>query len=334
MTVATPNRSSAPQGADADRARPWSEHWQRTLTGSIDLHGEDPVAQTIRGLWKRRLPVLQRCGQIVDVGSGPAVLARLMERLGWNLQPPHVWWCLDQADLGQGWQTSLPSAVRVRAGTAFEEAQPVDGPVDAVLSNFGLEYIRLDAVAQALPRWLKPQGHIEAVMHAKGSVIDGVSREHAADLRLALDDLDLPQRAIDLAQAMASAPREPTQRMMHGVEVRDAYNAAVDRLKQVMEERGRPSAVLVDLLRGYTDTLRQMGTLGLEGAVGRLQAQAQAYRAEHARLAQMQASALDEAQALAWRDTLQAALAKGQVLQLQPLECELGLVAWNLSSAP
>ena len=311
----------------------WSEHWQRTLVGSIDLHADDPVASALRELWARHLHRLKACEQIVDVGSGPAILARLMERLGWSVQAPQARWCLDQAQLGQAWQHALPSGVRVREQTPFQLAQPEQGPVDALVSNFGLEYLDLQALAQALPRWLKPRAQLYAVLHAKGSVIDAASTEHIADLQLALQELQLPQRAQALAQAMATAPLDAMARMMHGVEVRDAYNEAVDRLKQVMEARGRASAVLMDLLRGITNSLRDVGRIGAEEPILRIQSQASAYQAELSRLRQMQASALDEGQAQAWRDTLGAAVPGGRPLTLSPVECHLGRVAWNLSSA-
>jgi hypothetical protein len=311
----------------------WSDHWQRTLVGSIDLHAGDPVATTLREQWAQHLHRLKTCEQIVDVGSGPAILARLMERLGWSIESPAAWWCLDQAQMGQAWQHALPSGVRIREQTPFQLAQPEQGPVDALVSNFGLEYIDLAAVVQALPRWMKPQAQLHAVLHAKGSVIDSASAEHISDLQLALHEVELPARAGALAQAMSTAPADPMARLMHGVEVRDAYNEAVDRLKQVMEARGRASPVLMDLLRGMTNSLRDVGRIGAQAAMTRIQSQGSAYEAELSRLRQMQASALHEGQAQAWRDALGAAVPGGRPLTLSPVECQLGRVAWNLSSA-
>jgi hypothetical protein len=328
------NTMTSPSAAAPSSAQPWTQHWGQTLKGSIDLQASDPVAQALRGWWQQRLPRLRACPDIVDVGSGPAVLARLMLSLGWALEPPVRWWCVDQAQLGMGWRHALPSAVRVLDETRFEASSAPEGPADALVSNFGLEYLPAQAAAQALPRWLKPQGSFFAVVHARGSVIDHVSREHADDLRLAMVDVGLHQRAKDLAQAMATAPRDPTLRMMHGVEVRDAYNQAVDRLKQHMEMRGRASAVLVDMLQSVTAVLRQVPQLGAAAACEQIAEQAQAYGAEAARLQQMQDSALDEAQARALQDSVAAAHPHGGAIELGQLSCSLGPVAWNLSSAP
>lgn len=314
-------------------AQLWSEHWQRTLVGSIDLQAHDPVAAALRDLWARRVAGLKTCTQLVDVGSGPAVLARLMERLGWAVRAPTLWWCVDHAQLGTALQHALPSGVRIRDQTPFEMALPLEGPVDAVVSNFGLEYLGLDAVVSALPNWLKPQGQLEAVLHAQGSVIDSASAEHVEDLRLALHEVQLPERGAALAQAMATAPKDALARMMHGMEVRDAYNHAVDRLKRVMESRGRASAVLMDLLRGLTNSLRQVGSLGAEEVVRRIVCLGDAYCGELARLTRMQSCALDVAQAQAWRDALSAAVPGCNRLKLSAVECSLGRVAWNLSTA-
>jgi hypothetical protein len=65
----------------------------------------------------------------------------------------------------------------------------------------------------------------------------------------------------------------------------------------------------------------------------RIQSQGSAYEAELSRLLQMQASALDGEQAVAWRDALALAMPDSRPLTLHPVESSLGLVAWNLSTA-
>ncbi len=317
----------------ADAVQPWTEHWARTLSGSIDLQADDPVARALRGWWNSRIGTLRSCPRIVDVGSGPAILPRLMVRLGWTPELPTRWWCVDQAELGTDWQQTLPSAVQVLDRTCFEASLAPEGPVDALVSNFGLEYLPMWALAKALPAWLHPRGHIQAVLHARGSVIDQVSREHAADLELALRGVKLHQHAQELAKAMATAPSDPLQRMMHGVEVRDAYNQAVDQLKQHMDARGRASAVLLDMLHSVTAALRQLPQVGVTQICTSITEQARAYNAEAARLQQMLNSALDEIQARALRDMLVAQQAEGWGLELGRLDCALGQVAWNLSTA-
>lgn len=311
-----------------DAAAPWSRHWQQTLQGSINLAADDPVAGTLRQYWAAQVPTLQACPRVADIGSGPAILARLMLQLGWKPRPDAAWWCVDQAALGDGWRHSLPAAVRVLDRTNFATTPPPDGPMDALVSNFGLEYMPLPAVVHALPTWLKPEGRLFAVVHAQGSVIDQASRESAADLQLALQDVDLYALAIPLVHDMASAPSDPMQRMMHGVETRDAYNAGVDRLKQAMEDRGRASPVLMDLLRAATQVLRQLKDTGQAAAVQALHQQRDAYQAEWSRLNQMIASALHEDDAQRWASAFQEAGLSG--VQLQRLECPLGLVAWNI----
>lgn len=316
----------------ADPSHAWSQHWQQTLTGSIDLLASDPVATALRTHWQSQIPALQLAGAIADVGSGPAILARLMSSLGWTPAPPAVWWCIDAAHLGSAWQHALPASIRVLDQTPFDTAEPPHGPVDALVSNFGLEYLPLRSIAQAVPRWLRPNGIFNAVLHARGSVIDAVSREHAGDLRMALEDVRLPALAKDLVSALATAPADPVQRMMHGVETRDAYNAGVDRLKQVMEDRGRPSAVLMDLLRATTQVIRDLKTVGEPAAQRTLEQLQAVYEGERRRLDQMLASALDETAAAHWRTTLQES-AGLKHLELERLDCGIGTVAWNLRSA-
>lgn len=316
--------------ASNDDAAPWSRHWQQTLQGSINLAGGDPVASALRQSWAAQVPTLQSCPRVADIGSGPAILARLMLQLGWKPRPDAVWWCVDHAALTDGWRHSLPDAVRVLDRTDFATTPPPDGPMDALVSNFGLEYVSLTAVAQALPLWLKPKGRLRAVMHAQGSVIDQASRESADDLHLALQEVNLHALALPLVRDMASAPTDPVQRMMHGVDSRDAYNAGVDRLKQAMEERGRASPVLMDLLRAATQVLRQLKDTGETVAMQALQQQRDTYLAEWNRLKQMMASALSEGDAQRWVLVLREAGLTD--VRLQRLECPLGLVGWNIQA--
>jgi len=194
------------------------------------------------------------------------------------------------------------------------------------LSNFGIEYVDPAALATACARWLAPGGRLHALVHASGSIIDQVSGTAADDIAWALDDVGLFKAADALLAVMASLPSDPLDRMMHGVHERDAYNAAVNRLKQRMEARGAVSAPLMDMLNG----LRGLTTLALGGQVqearASLAARHDALRGEILRLRAMQRCALDEGRLQA----LLQALSVAGIAAEPPsrLACSLGSVAW------
>jgi crotonobetainyl-CoA:carnitine CoA-transferase CaiB-like acyl-CoA transferase len=86
----------------------------------------------------------------------------------------------------------------------------------------------------------------------------------------------------------------------------------------------------MDLLRAATQVLRQLKDTGEAATEQALLQQRDAYRAEWRRLKQMMASALSEDDAKRWASALQE-MGLSDV-QLRPLECPLGLVAWNIQA--
>ena len=135
--------------------------------------------------------------------------------------------------------------------------------------------------------------------------------------------------ARDLLAVMATLPTGPMDRMMHGVSERDAYNAAVNRLKQRMETRGAVSPPLMDMLSG----LRALIGLALGGQCAQAQvalaARGHALRGEIQRLHAMQRCALDAERLQALLQALSVAgIAADPVARL---DCALGGVAWVVS---
>ena len=308
----------------------WTSLWAESVTGSIDLSADDPIATCLREHWAEQAAWMTGCSSIVDVGSGPAVLARLTHAILGNGNGPRTWTCIDRASIPANAWTGLAFDVRARDGEDFSAALPSHGPVDALVSNFGLEYVARDGLAAACRRWLAPAGRLSCVIHAKDSVIDSASEQGAADLSFALHDVGFFAHASQLLSAMASAPADPMARMMHAVDVRDAYNNAVNLLKGRMEERGAHSAVLMDILHGVHALTRFIAAGHLEEALAALANREAAYRAELVRLNDMRHSAQSQDQIQDLMSQLQG-LGFTQV-EYRSLGCTLGPVAWALSA--
>ena len=308
----------------------WSRLWAETTAGSIDLAAQDPVAQALRGHWHAQLAWLRSCARVADVGSGPAVLPRLLLDADPGGLAEVRWRCVDRAALPDSLAARLPRTVTLQGDTDFGGSQPPDGTVDALLSNFGLEYVGRDAVATACARWLGPGGRLHAVLHARDSLIDRTSALGHEDIGFALHDTRLFEHAAALLRALATLPADPGTRRTHAVEVRQAYNAAVDALKRRMDGRGAPSAVLLDMLEGLRGPLERTRGGDLPGALGELDARATAYAAEAQRLHDMRQQALDSEQLQALCTALQAAGFERP--QVEPLACPLGLVGWCLQA--
>lgn len=321
-----------PDSSDEPGAQAWSQLWAQSPRGAIDLAAEDPVAQALRGHWQAQAGWLAACDEVVDVGSGPAVLPlHLLGSTGDALGRVR-WRCLDRASFAAEVGQALPGAIALEGGVDFADSVPAGPPAAGLVSNFGLEYVRRDGVAAACRRWLAPAGRLSAVVHARGSVVDQVSQNSVDDLDLALRDARLFETSRELLSAMASLPSDPVERMMYGVDIRDAYNASVNALKERMQQRGAYSGVLVDMLNTVRDLAGWVRQGRLDEALAQLAQRRLDYAAERLRLADMQASAMDQAQVAGLAEQLRAA--GFDEAGYAPLDCRLGRVAWLLSAGP
>lgn len=307
----------------------WSNLWGQTDRGAIDLQADDPVALTLREHWLAQASWLGNCATIADVGSGPAVLARLLQRLSPTAMGRPHWICVDQADWRGAREHAAAAAITMRTAENFSDALPPPGGVAAVVSNFGLEYLPREGVVDAIWAWLASGAHLHAVLHARGSVIDRVATANLSDIAFALREARLFEHGAAMLEAMATAPADPVDRMMHAVEVRDAYNAAVNALKARMQAAGSRSAPLMDMLQGITGLVPLVRQGGAAEAIGRLGERARDYAAECLRLEAMRDSAHDEAELSSLVEMLTAAGLRD--LAALPLDSPLGRVAWVLS---
>ncbi len=313
-------------------AATWTQFWNQRNNGAIDLHATDPVATAISQFWLGQADALQTCEQILDVGSGNAVLFRMLNaQLPAPPLPPLCphWICLDHAQLPRTLHAEFGSRLTILDNTAFETSAPLNGGVGAIVSNFGFEYAHQAQAVKACARWLMPRGVVRLLVHALGSVIDRTSSVSAGDLHDALHTHALFDRAGALMSAMASLPNDPFDRMAHGVDERDAFNAAVSALKRRMDDRGFAGATLVEMLQG----IQSLAPRALAKETGPVQAQLTQWRSqfEHelARLAAMQASALDAAGA---RHLAQQFETEGLTATLTSVDCALGQVGWAISA--
>jgi hypothetical protein len=323
--------SEVAQCASTD-SDPWSQLWGQTVRPSWDLLGEDPVALALREHWEVQSAWMRDHPHIVDVGSGPAVLARLLQPLELRRDgaaSAAQWTCVDQARIETSSLNDLPF-VTGRFGLPWEALAPPDKGANALVSNFGLEYVSRDYLARACASWLARGGKLHAVMHARDSVIDRQSAQGLADLDLILDEKDFPQRVAALLEAKVSAPADPVARLMHGVDIRDAFNECVNHMKTRLEERAARQGALLEWLMLARDLVQTVSKVTLEASLERLKALRAAYDAERSRLTAMRSAALDQSSLEALGSDLAS---HGFVsIQLGSLHTSSGPAAWVLDA--
>ena len=315
--------------SDASTLDPWSQLWGHTVLPSWNLLGNDPAAVALREHWLAQSSWISDGLQVIDVGSGPAVLARLLTSMGSGHtkgMKATKWLCVDQAQIPASSVSDLPS-VKTLFGVPWENLSASEHDVSVLVSNFGLEYVSHELIARGCASWLEKKGaRMHVVMHAKDSVIDRQTALGLSDLNLILDELNFPEQVFALLKSKVNAPADSVARIMHGVEVRDAFNQCVNRMKSILDQRGAAqSALLVwlvlsrEMLQGVSE-----GTLG--AALERLKALRIAYDAERSRLNAMRSCALDQSGIEALE--LELKLSGFDSIKISSLDCSMGTVAW------
>ena len=311
---------------------PWSQLWCQTVLPSWNLLGSDPAAVALREHWFEQKSWICESSNIVDIGSGPAVLARLFASIDSEHQRPASatqWLCVDQAQIPSTSVSDLPF-VTGKFGVPWENLSASEHHANAIVSNFGLEYVSHEHIAQGCASWLEKGGRLHAVVHVQGSVIDRQSALGLSDLNLILDELGFPELVSALLKSKVTAPADPVARMMHGVEVRDAFNQSVNRMKTVLDERSDAQSVLLNWLVISRDMVQAVSEETLGAAQEHLKTLRVLYEAERSRLTAMRSCALDQSGIDAVAHELK--LNEFDPIHVSRLECSLGTVAWTLDA--
>ena len=211
-------------------------------------------------------------------------------------------------------------------GLPWEALPPPAAVADALVSNFGLEYVSRDQLASTCAAWLAEGGRLHAVLHARDSLIDRHAAWGLGDLDLILDELDFPGRIGAVLRAKVTAPADPLDRMMYGTDVRDAFNEGVNQMKSRLELRGTMEGALLEWLVLSRDLVQSVSEATLATALEHLQTRRAAYDAERSRLSAMRASAMELSELKALEREL--VLQGFESIQLGSLEGSIGPVAW------
>jgi hypothetical protein len=326
----------------------WNSHWQNTGEPAIDLFANNPVANCLRAFWLSRFESL-RDKAVLDIGAGSGALAALALELK---LPVGQWICLDSARTSAThWKHQRSDLYNPRWLVGNFETLEATYKVDAFISNFGIEYSNLSVAAERCSQWANPKARIALVLHAKESIIDQQSIQSSEDLQFLLEQTSFKQATVRLIEVGASLPDDSTERMMHGVDERDDFNAQVNKLKTYMETSRRRSPVLIQSLQLATMTIgnliqtqqrspkqnSQNALLSAKGAIQSFTAYIDSLIFESRRLEQMRGAALDENGAQALLESLKNCGFEN--LRLEPLgianpdlPTQNLLVAWTIQN--
>lgn len=170
--------STSETGRSASWTRYWSAGALHSCAGSFDGNYSGDAAE----FWQAFADGLPHGARILDLaaGNGPVTRLLLDRRGGLCLE------AVDLADVRPAWLADLAprDAARVRFHplTPAESLPFPDGSLQAVASQFGLEYTDWDGSLPELARVLAPGSGIALVLHDRASLVLTQAREELAHL--------------------------------------------------------------------------------------------------------------------------------------------------------
>jgi SAM-dependent methyltransferase len=165
------------ESTHTDPAWAWSVFWQADRIEACVPRGNAGTDQAIASRWQQFFSGLPAKAKVLDLGTGNGALAlhamRASRDAGLDLEFHGV----DSADVDpQRFAVSahdLLARARFHSRTAMERLPFPDACFDAVCSQFGLEYSRLEDSVPELSRVLRPDGAILLLMHDAQSAVAG-----------------------------------------------------------------------------------------------------------------------------------------------------------------
>ena len=321
-----------------DRRGAWSRYWARGASHScLGTYG-DLYGGAIAAFWGPVFAALPPVARVLDVATGNGVLPRML--LACRPEPGVRCDAVDIAPVQPKWLADLTATdrarVNVRGGVDALALPFADGVFDLVVSQYGIEYARLDRAVSEVLRVLAPAGGLAMVLHhAEGrpATLAAVELDHLAWLAREGGLLDAAAAMLELmARAATPQGRASLQGDARANAVRERFNAL---LKEVSDRgEGQDGAdVLFEVRDAAMSLLAVAGRQGAAAAASSLQA----YRAELAasgtRLRDLREHALDAGAAQALRDRLAVAL--GRPVSLEVLREEAGyLMGWAVRTQP
>jgi SAM-dependent methyltransferase len=332
--------SSTPPGASAlpaARRDAWSSYWARGASHScLGSYGE-LYGGAIGAFWGGVFGGLPPVARVLDVATGNGVLPRMLlqQCRSSGVQCDAV----DIATIQPPWLAGVAPAdrerVRVHGGIDAEALPFADATFDLVVSQYGIEYARLEQAIAEATRVLAPGGALAMVIHhAQGrpATLAAIELEHLAWLAR---DGGLLEATAAMVEPMARAATPQGRASLEGDTrshaARERFNALQGELAARRE--GRDGA---DVLFEVRDAMMSVLALAARQGAGAAAATLQAWRAELAasetRLRDLREHALDAQAAQALRDRLEAALQAP--VSLQELREEAGyLMGWAVRAA-
>lgn len=164
---------------DSTRQQSWTQFWQQGQLHSLANAMPGNYQGAIAAFWQKQFEHLTSAQAVLDIGTGNGALPAMICQLHQENTPQIE--AIDLAEIAPAWLQELPEKITRRLhfhGNTQAESLPfADARFDLYISQYGLEYTRLDASTAELVRVLKPGGKLAMVLHHAGSHLINVAQK-------------------------------------------------------------------------------------------------------------------------------------------------------------
>jgi SAM-dependent methyltransferase len=316
----------------------WSRYWRaghlHSCPGAFPGNYGDVIGET----WRAYFAGLRRGSRVLDVGTGNGAVAFLAREVSRSRELALGILAIDAADIDPALAARAlgidPSEVRFAGRSRIEDTGLEDGSIDAVSSQFAIEYADVPAAACELARIVRPHGTLLIVAHHAQSDAVRVAREDRSRLDDPDGPLPLARRARDiLALARGAASGAELQRRFESVPLRQAVGALNDVARTVRQRAvaSKEAAWLGGVAVQVATALQEIGLMQFDAASARLDALEQAMSEHRARLEDILRVALDAQGVEVFRASFREA--EFEVDSASPLRLANGdLIGWRIGA--
>jgi SAM-dependent methyltransferase len=306
----------------------WDQYWRfDRIASCFDGAGATNYDACIADGWRTWFEGLPDGTRILDLCTGNGAIALLAARAG-RFEIVAV----DQAAIDPPAfvtrHAEEMATIRFVRETDVEALPFPDAGFGAVISQYGIEYSRLERSLPEAVRMLAPGGRLRFVVHASDGVVAGDSARLVAEAVLLLDEIDLPGCATRCFEAVYAVEREGGDK-----EAADrcfaAFQAALERTARHVP-RAQDKTMFRNCGAVLLDTFSRRGAFDL----AQLLAKADEVRLEidchRGRLSALVAAAIDRGEAERLAEHLRGLGASA--CESRPLHNEAGLIAYVIEA--
>jgi SAM-dependent methyltransferase len=285
-----------------DKREAWDLFWSYDRLASFGTgKGAGNYGEAIAGGWRAFFASLPAGSEVFDIATGNGAIAVIAVEAGDRLE-------VTGADLAAVRPAAFVSKgksalkkIRFLASTPAEKLPLADASVDAVTSQYGIEYSDMKKSVPEAVRVLGPGGRLRFAAHAAEGALAADTKNAIADADFLLGELDLTGRAARCLDAVFGVERGHQTGQLAEIAVQARYAEFRDGLKAVAKRApdAADQAMLVSVHQLLTSLFEQRQGQSLQALFMQLNALREEIDAHRERQRALLAAALSARQMVA-----------------------------------